>query len=354
MAVHTFKTVDKTNLTAAKAGNEGAAGAAAPGQEGLPGEGDGTPPPEAKTPSERPTARNTSNSGDGGERPADSEPSSAEATEGEPAEDETPAKTPAKRDWVKEAYECFVKDAKDIDPTDPVKAIEVYFEKNANDGLKARCKAEGKDAKGCWKFIETVARKALHGSSGHIDPAVVYAIAMHWFEDVPKDWDAGGRRDGEMSESETLADIVAEMRKDIPRVVDARIILRNYADRIEAAAKREAATTEKSSVVGNAAKMREALLKIVRELNSLDESCAVDPVDIRVIAMEALAESQRNCDNAATWLDMYKNFHAPKGMREMPPEWVDAIAAFCKWILATAERGRGDESPRTEPESEVQ
>lgn len=110
-------------------------------------------------------------------------------SETKPAEDETPAKKPAKRDWVKEAYECFVKDAKDIDPTDPVKAIEVYFEKNATDELKARCKTEGKDAKGCWRFIEAVARKALHGSSGHIDPAVVYAIAMHWFEDVPKDWD---------------------------------------------------------------------------------------------------------------------------------------------------------------------
>ena len=95
---------------------------------------------------------------------------------------------------MKEAYECFVKDAKDIDPTDPVKAIEVYFEKNATDELKARCKAEGKDAKGCWKFIEAVARKALHGSSGHIDPAVVYAIAMHWFEDVPKDWDAASAK----------------------------------------------------------------------------------------------------------------------------------------------------------------
>ena len=95
-----------------------------------------------------------------------------------------------KRDWVEEAYKCFIKDAGDIDPTDPVKAVEAYFRKNATDELKARCKAEGKDAKGCWKFIEAVARKALHGSSGHIDPAVVYAIAMHWFEDVPKDWDA--------------------------------------------------------------------------------------------------------------------------------------------------------------------
>lgn len=95
-----------------------------------------------------------------------------------------------KRDWVEEAWKCFIKDAADIDPTDPVKAVEAYFQKNASDELKTRCKAEGKDAKGCWKFIEAVARKALHGSSGHIDPAVVYAIAMHWFEDVPKDWDA--------------------------------------------------------------------------------------------------------------------------------------------------------------------
>jgi len=100
-----------------------------------------------------------------------------------------------KRDWVKEAYTCFIKDAGDIDPTDPVKAIEAYFEKNATDELKARCKAEKKTAAMCWKFIEAVARKALHGSSGHIDPAVVYAIAMHWFEDVPGDWEGRGKRE---------------------------------------------------------------------------------------------------------------------------------------------------------------
>ena len=120
---------------------------------------------------------------------AAAESTSAETTADKKADSETKAETPKKRDWVEEAYKCFIKDAKDIDPTDPVKAVESYFKKNATDELKARCKAEGKDAKGCWKFIEAVARKALHGSSGHIDPAVVYAIAMHWFEDVPKDWD---------------------------------------------------------------------------------------------------------------------------------------------------------------------
>ena len=106
-----------------------------------------------------------------------------------PGEAGTEARQPEKRDWVEEAYKCFIKDAGDIDPTDPVKAVEAYFQKNATDELKARCNAEGKDAKGCWRFIEAVARKALHGSSGHIDPGVVYAIAMHWFEDVPKDWE---------------------------------------------------------------------------------------------------------------------------------------------------------------------
>lgn len=107
---------------------------------------------------------------------------------------EKPETGTKRRDYVEEAYTCFIKDAGDIDPTDPVKAIEAYFQKNATDELKARCKAEGKDANGCWKFIEAVARKALRGSSGHIDPAVVYAIAMHWFEDVPADWDKAAKR----------------------------------------------------------------------------------------------------------------------------------------------------------------
>ena len=94
-----------------------------------------------------------------------------------------------KRDWVGEAVKCFIKDVKDLDPTDPVKAVAAYFAKNATDELKARCKAEGKDAKGCWRFIEAVARKALGNHAGHIDPSAIYAIAMHYFEDVPANWD---------------------------------------------------------------------------------------------------------------------------------------------------------------------
>jgi len=91
------------------------------------------------------------------------------------------------RDWVDEAYECFIKNATDLEPTDPVKAIGAYFEKNATAELKEQAKAEGKTPTTCWRFIETVSRKALHGS-GHIDHVAVYAIAMHYFQDVPADW----------------------------------------------------------------------------------------------------------------------------------------------------------------------
>ena len=102
---------------------------------------------------------------------------------------EKPEAGTEKRDWVGEAVQCFIKDAQDLDPTDPISAIASYFAKNATPELKARCEKEGKNATGCWRFIEAVAKKALGNRSGHIDPSAIYAIAMHWFEDVPKDWD---------------------------------------------------------------------------------------------------------------------------------------------------------------------
>ena len=53
----------------------------------------------------------------------------------------------------------------------------------------------------------------------------------------------------------------------------------------------------------------------------------------------ALAAPPRNCDVGIDWLqDFYANFRPPKGMREMPPEWVDAISAFCRWLVAPAKQ----------------
>ena len=118
-----------------------------------------------------------------------------------------------KRDYVKEAYECFIKNAEGLDPTDPVKAVEAYFEKNATDELKARCKAEGKDAKKCWEFITAVARKV--GGNCHIDPGAVYAMAMHYFEDVPVDWSGAKGK-----EKKAKAKVVDKVDKNVDKNVD--------------------------------------------------------------------------------------------------------------------------------------
>ena len=107
---------------------------------------------------------------------------------------------------------------------------------------------------------------------------------------------------------EKIADIVREMRTlgrldekstdKIPRTLQA-LGLRTYADRIEAAAKRECeATREKSSQVGNAAKMREALERIRREL--ILDSCRRTITKFHDIVCEvsysALVAPPRNCD----------------------------------------------------------
>ena len=139
------------------------------------------------------------------ETPADAvEPSAGEIV---PALAEAPAETPAEPpaeaepeppkpepkyadDYVEEAYECFLAHApEDSESTNPVKAIEEYFQKNASDDLKARVRAEGKTAEGAWKFAWAVGERmpssARQGGGFHVEPRILYAIIMHYFEDVP-------------------------------------------------------------------------------------------------------------------------------------------------------------------------
>lgn len=109
---------------------------------------------------------------------------------------------------------------------------------------------------------------------------------------------------------ETLADIVAEMR-DESHAGDGSFLewvgskMRSYADRIEAAAKREReATSEKSSQVGNAAAMREALEAVVKvgyphnfqkEAPHIRGYCCEITTAIKK-CFDALSAPPRNCD----------------------------------------------------------
>ena len=97
---------------------------------------------------------------------------------------------------------------------------------------------------------------------------------------------------------ETLAEIVADMRElaadiETGNAVVGQTVWRNYADRIEVAWKRESeATTEKSSRVGNAAAMREALETISKCDTSKEEDCYT----LYRVCEAALSAKPRNCD----------------------------------------------------------
>jgi len=80
-------------------------------------------------------------------------------------------------------------------------------------------------------------------------------------------------------------------------------------------------------------KLREALTKILNLTNSLDENCAVDPVEIRDIARAALAEPARNCDVPKVmedpwraWLDDESNWDEDGNPKLEIHDWLFAPA----------------------------
>ena len=100
---------------------------------------------------------------------------------------------------------------------------------------------------------------------------------------------------------ETIADIVAEMRLGVKDWKGERLgVFDCFADRIEAAAKREReATREKSSQVGNAAKIRDALSDACYAMfNFLKTQSGGYEEMAKALdkAKATLAEPPRNCD----------------------------------------------------------
>ncbi len=175
-----------------------------------------------------------------------------------------------------------------------------------------------------------------------------------------------------MSGHETIADIVAEMRKvkgfPVPYAPSGHngvwaTDLIDFADRIEAAWRHEkaeaeadalavggivGATAEKSSVGGNAAAMREALKGLDEEmtfcernvelgigfaLEGLREHCRI----VRQILNAALSAPARNCDKT------YRNKYDIIGryVFEKEPKIV-TVEGFIDWFTAPAAERKGD------------
>ena len=90
--------------------------------------------------------------------------------------------------------------------------------------------------------------------------------------------------------------------------------------------------------------MREALKAVIEYSNLVLKSGMFHRQHLEQIVKKcenAVSTPLRNCDVANDWIqDLYVNFKPPKSVRrEMPPEWVDAVMCFCKWILSNADEG---------------
>lgn len=168
------------------------------------------------------------------------------------------------------------------------------------------------------------------------------------------------------NKQETIADIVADIRAQnqglpedsyalSPLVCD----LLSFADRIEAAAKRERedgaeaaqvcgeigemigmeATREKSSRVGNSAKMREALEGALEAIKTLSKTHNDDlPEDVRALlggiafdATEALYAPPRNCDRIEC--------ATTKAAQDVWRKEEGGKTAYYEWLLAESTKG---------------
>ena len=143
--------------------------------------------------------------------------------------------------------------------------------------------------------------------------------------------------------SETLADIMAGMRYGtVPKHQTDHELLALYADRIEAAAKREL------EAVGNAAAIRDALANLVDVIDRCDSGsplwwhCGAKGVKPLKDAKAALAKPPRNCDIYTTE-DAVDT--ATVTVRDecgaCPSMDMEAPCVFCmvRWLLAPAKKG---------------
>lgn len=161
------------------------------------------------------------------------------------------------------------------------------------------------------------------------------------------------------NERETLADIVADFRQYIantkmpPEVAET---IGCYLDRIEAAAKRDAAIhamtceanerlrehleialEEDKQPVGNSAAMREALVRCdaIAQLPEVRNEQSIK--DMRNIIKHALSAPRRNCD-AMPWRkawDEWRAKHHPQNPQTFNESY-EATVAFMEWFTAPA------------------
>lgn len=87
-------------------------------------------------------------------------------------------------------------------------------------------------------------------------------------------------------------------------------------------------------------KLREALMQIYERVNSLDENCAVDPVEIRDIAKAAIAAPVRNYEVGTAEEQMKRQYDTMCNTTKAcpDPDW-SCKECFAKWAQMPYEEG---------------
>lgn len=142
---------------------------------------------------------------------------------------------------------------------------------------------------------------------------------------------------------ETIADIVREMRSNefddpsfnVYSLVAARTLARGWADRIEAAVNQPVTNCNR---LGNAAKMREALVKADAALSRISQSAwfidanfseTKEVMDAGNAIEEALSATPRNCDRFSNARDALEAFEKETG---------ETMIEFIRWLFRSERR----------------
>ena len=120
------------------------------------------------------------------------------------------------------------------------------------------------------------------------------------------------------------------------------IVLANNPDEAISRAVFDLHKSDEGKKAVNSAALLKAVETIHDRVNSLDEECGVDPVEIRDIARAAIKEPARNCDRLG---GDYNKLHAKWFEWTGTPEGQNpdgtAKMVFGEWLLALAPEDRG-------------
>lgn len=99
------------------------------------------------------------------------------------------AKIKTRDDYISEGAQIII-DAQAAEDATPVGMIQKFFNANASEELKARCKTENKTAQKAYHYLAACARTLISDRRDCVSDAIGLSVAMHYFQDVPENYES--------------------------------------------------------------------------------------------------------------------------------------------------------------------